>query len=105
MMYSKDLDEQYTLDIVFLFCTAVFFILMSLLQMQCNFFLPWVVCKTKMPLTIFHCHTVLTKNACRLLSKSMLPTMFIKRCIKLKHIHLASYVEVEKLNSKVNAAL
>ena len=35
--------------------------------------------------------------------KLMLPTMFIKMCVKLKHIHLASYVEVEKLTSKVNA--
>ena len=37
--------------------------------------------------------------------KSMLPTMFIKMCVKLKHIHLVSYVEVEKLTSEVNAAL
>ena len=34
----------------------------------------------------------------------MLPTVLIKMCVKLKHIHLASYVEVEKLTSKVNAA-
>ena len=33
-MCSKDLDEQYTPDTVFLFCTALFFILMSLLQMH-----------------------------------------------------------------------
>ena len=33
-MCSKDLDEQYTPDIVFLFCTALLFILMSLLQMH-----------------------------------------------------------------------
>ena len=32
----------------------------------------------------------------------MLRTMFIKMYVKLKHIHLASYVEVEKLTSKVN---
>ena len=37
-MCSKDLDEQYTPDIVFLFCTALFFILMSLLQMHYIFF-------------------------------------------------------------------
>ena len=35
----------------------------------------------------------------------MLPAMFIKMCVKLKHIHLASYVEVEELTSKVNAVL
>ena len=103
-MCSKDLDKQYTLDIVFLFCTALFFILMSLLQMH-YIFLPFMVHKTKMSLTIFHCHTILTENVCRLLCNSMLPTMFIKMCVKLKHIHRASYVEVEKLTSKVNAAL
>ena len=37
MMYSRDLDEQYTPDILFLFCTAVFFILKSLLQMHIFF--------------------------------------------------------------------
>ena len=37
-MCSKDPDEQYTPDIVFLFCTALFFILMSLLQMHYIFF-------------------------------------------------------------------
>ena len=36
-MCSKDLDEQYTPDIVFLFCTELFFILMSLLQMHICF--------------------------------------------------------------------
>ena len=30
-MCPKDLDEQYTPDIAFLYCTALFFILMSLL--------------------------------------------------------------------------
>ena len=35
----------------------------------------------------------------------MFPTMFIKMCVKLEHIHLASYVEVEKRTLKVNAAL
>ena len=35
----------------------------------------------------------------------MLPTMLIQVCVKLKHIDLASYVEVERLTSKVNAAL
>ena len=33
-MFSEDLDEQYTPDNVFLFFTALFFILMSLLQMH-----------------------------------------------------------------------
>ena len=33
-MCSKDLDERYTPDVVFLFRTALFFILMSLLQMH-----------------------------------------------------------------------
>ena len=103
-MCSKDLDKQYTLDIVFLFCTALFFILMSLLQMH-YIFLPCMVYKTKILLTVFHCHTILIENVCRLSCKSMLPTMFIKMCVKLKHIHLASSVEVEKLTSKVNAAL
>ena len=37
-MCSKDLDKQYTLDIVFLFCTAFFFTLMSLLQIYYIFF-------------------------------------------------------------------
>ena len=31
---SKDLDELYTPEIVFLFCTALFLILMSLLQIH-----------------------------------------------------------------------
>ena len=34
----------------------------------------------------------------------MLPTMFTKMCVKLKHIYLASYVEEEKRTLKVNAA-
>ena len=37
-MCSKDLDEQYTPDIVFLFCATLFFILMSLLQLHNIFF-------------------------------------------------------------------
>ena len=61
--------------------------------------------KTKMLLTVFHCHTVPNENVCGLLCKSMLPNMFIKMCVKLKQIHLASYLEVEKLTSKVNASL
>ena len=82
-MCSKDLDKQYTLDIVFLFCTALFFILMSLSQMY-YIFLPCMVYKTKMPLTVFHCHAVPIKNVCRMSCKSMLPTTFIKMCVKLK---------------------
>ena len=101
---SKNLLKQYTLDIVFLFCTALFSILMSLWQMH-YIFLPCMVCKTKMPLTVFHCYTFLIEHFCRLLCKPMLPTMFINIYLKLKDIHLASYVEVEKLASKVNAAL
>ena len=91
--------------LILCFCFVLhYFILMSLLQMN-YIFLPWLVHKTKMPLTVFHCHTILIENVCRLLCKSMLPTMFIKMCVKLKHIHLASYVEVEKLTPKVNAPL
>ena len=103
-MCSKYLDKQYTLDILFLFCTALFFILMSLLQMH-YIFLPCVVYKIKMPLTVFHYHTILIENVCRLLCKSMLPTMFINMCVKLKKIYLASNVELEELTSKLNAAL
>ena len=58
-----------------------------------------------MSLTVCHCHTILIENVCRLLCKSILPTIFIKMYVKLKPIHLASYVEIEKLTSKVNAAL
>ena len=68
MMYTKDLDEQYTPHIVFLFCTAVFFILMSFAN-ALHFFLPSVVYKSKMPLTVFYCHTILIENVCRLLCK------------------------------------
>ena len=103
-MCSKNLDEQYTPDIVFLFCTALLFILMLLLQMH-YIFLPCVVYKSKMSLLVFKCHTILIEKVCRLLCKSMLPTMFIKMCVKLNHIHLASYVGVEKLTLKVNAVL
>ena len=37
-MCSKDIDKQYTYNIMFLFCTALFFILMSHLQMHYIFF-------------------------------------------------------------------
>ena len=77
---------------------------MSLLQMH-YIFLTLGGVKTKMSLAVLNCHTILIENVCRLLCKSMLPTMFIKLCIKWKHIHLASYVGVEKLTSKVNADL
>ena len=103
-MCLKDLDEQCIPDIVFLFCTALFFILMSLLQMH-YIFLTLCGVETKMPLTVLNCHTVLIENVCKLLCKLILRTMFIKVCVKLKHIHLASYVGVKKLTSKVNAAL
>ena len=73
--------------ILCLFCTAFFYILLSLLQMHSNFF-PCVVFKAKIPLTVFNCHTILIENVCRLLCKSVLPIMFIKLCVKLKHIHL-----------------
>ena len=46
--------------------------------------------KTKLPLSLLNCHTIFIESVCRLLCKSMLPTMFIKVCVKLKHIHLAS---------------
>ena len=65
-MFSKDLDEQYIPDIVFLFCTALFFILMSLLQMH-YIFLPCLVYKSKMPFTVFKCHTILIENVRRLI--------------------------------------
>ena len=58
-----------------------------------------------MPLTVFHYHTILIENVCRLLRKPMLPTMLIKMCVKLKQIHLASNMELEKLTSKLNAVL
>ena len=68
-------------------------------------FSPCMVYETKMSLTVFHCHTILIVNVCRMLCKPMLLSMFIKMCVKLNHIHLASYMEVEKLASKINAAL
>ena len=92
--------------LILCFCFALHCSSLWCLFCKCTtFFLPCVVFKAEMPLTVFHCHTILIENVCRLLCKSMLPTMFIKMCVKLKHIHLASYVEVEKLTSKVNAAL
>ena len=66
-MCSKDLDEQYTPDIAFLFCTALFFILMYLLQT--HIFLPCVVFKTKMSFAVFNCHIILIENLCRVLCK------------------------------------
>ena len=62
-------------------------------------FLFCVVYKIKMPLTVFYCHTILIENVCRLLCKSMLRNMFIKMCVKLRHIRFAPYVEVKKLTS------
>ena len=102
-----------TPDIVFLFCTALLFILMLMLiilmlilifQMH-YIFLTLCGVKTKLPLTVLNCHTMLIENVCRLLRKSMLPTMVIKLCVKLKYIHQASPVGVEKLTSKVNSAI
>ena len=103
-MCSKDLDEQYTLDIVLFFCTALYFILMSLLQMH---YICFTLCDVydQNALNSFRYHTTLIENVCILLWKSMLPTMFMKMCVKLKHIYLASYVEVEKRTLKVNATL
>ena len=73
-MCSKYLDEQYTPDIVFLFCAALFFILMSLLQMHYRFFsLVWSI-RQKCFQQFF------IENVCRLLCKLMLLTMFIKIC-------------------------
>ena len=107
-MCSKDLDEQYTPDIVgfFLYCIGLHFDVSFANTL--HFFLPSMVYKTRMPLTVFHCHTILIENEtviCRLLCKSILSTMFIKTCVKSTHNDLASYVEVGKLNSKINAAL
>ena len=83
-MCSKDLDKEYTLDIVFLYCIVLYFNVSFANAL--HFFS-----------LVFHCHAILIENVCRLLCKSTLPTMFIKICVRLKHIHLASYVEVEKL--------
>ena len=104
MMYTRDLDEQYTPDTVFLFCIAVFFILMPLLQMHYifstlggvldqnvlnSFLLPYN--------SFWKClQTVMQANASNYIYQDV---------CKVKPIHLASYVEVEKLTSKVNAAL
>ena len=68
-------------------------------------FLPLCGVKTKIPLTVLNCHAILIDNVCRLLLKSMLPTMFIQLCVTFKHIHLASYVGVKELAAKVNAAV
>ena len=105
---QRTLMNSILLILCFFFCTALVFILMSLLQIHYIFFLPSMVYKTRMPLTVFHCHTILIENEtviCRLLCKSILSTMFIKTCVKSTHNDLASYVEVGKLNSKINAAL
>ena len=59
-MCLKDLDKQYTLDIVFLFCTALFFILISLLKMH-YIFLPCMVYRIKMPLTVLTARQFLLK--------------------------------------------
>ena len=56
------------------------------------------ILKIEMPLTVLNYVTILIKNVCRLLCKSMLPTLLIKLCVKLTYIHLASYVGVEKLS-------
>ena len=56
-------------------------------------------------LTVLNCHTILIKNIYRLLCKSMLPTMVIKMCVKLKYIFLASYVRVKELTPNLDAAL
>ena len=68
-------------------------------------FLPLCGVKTKIPLTVLNCHAILIDNVCRLLLKSMLPTMFIQLCVTFKHIYLASYVGVKELAAKVNAAV
>ena len=100
-MCSKDLDKQYIPDIVFLLCSALFFISMSLLQMHYIFF---TLCGVTDQNALKN-FSLPDNSYCKFLQtvmcKSMLPTMFIKMCVKLKHIHLASYVEVETLTSKV----
>ena len=65
-----------------------------------TFFLPCMVYKIKSPLTVFNYHTILIENVCKLSCKSMLPTMFIKMCVKLKHIYLSPYVEKEDRGSE-----
>ena len=104
----QEIRVQRTLNSILLilcfFGTALFFILMSLLRMH---YICFTFCDVsdQNGLNSFRCYTILIKNFCRLLCKSMLPTLFITMCAKLKHIHLSSYVEAEKLTSKVNAAL
>ena len=88
-MCSKDLGEHCATGIVFLFCTALLSILMSLLERH---YICFTLCGVwdQNALNNFHCHTILFENVSRLLCKSMLPTKFIKMCVKLEHIHLAS---------------
>ena len=58
-----------------------------------------------MALTVLNCHKILIENVCRLFCKSMHPTMFIRLCVKLKHVNLVSYAGVEKLAAKLNVVL
>ena len=78
-MCSKNLDEQYTADIVF-FGTALFFNLMSLADALHLFYLVWCI-RPKCPKQ-FLLPLIIIENVCRLLRKSMLPTMIIKMCAK-----------------------
>ena len=79
------------------FCVFVLYCIVLLFRVSFEnalHFLPCVVYKTKLSLTVFECRTILIRNVSRLLCKSMFSTMFIKMCVKLKHIHLASYFGV-----------
>ena len=88
-MYSKELDEQYTPGIVFiLYSIVLHFIVSSANALHLSSLGGGV--KTKVALTVLNCHKILIENVCRLLCKSMLPTMFIRLCVKLKHISLVS---------------
>ena len=79
-MCSKDLNEQHTPDIVFLFFTAMFFILMSLLQIHC-IYLSCVVYRTKMPSTVFHWQAIFIGNVWRLLFGSQCFQLCSSRCV------------------------
>ena len=93
MMYTRDLDEQYTPDTVFLFCIAVFFILMPLLQMHFIF---------------FTLGGVLDQNV---LNSFLLPYNSFWKCLQtVMQVNASNYIyqdvcKVEKLTSKVNSAL
>ena len=85
-----------------LYCIALHFNI-TFANAQHSVYLVWCI-RPKCPQQFF-----IAKNYWKCLQtvkcKSILPIMFMKICEKLKHIDLTSYVEVEKLTSKVNASL